>query len=142
MEMRRISTVAAAGLLFTGLAGQAFAYDFTFTVPIQFSGLPSDVYQFALSCDAELASGLPVGHALRMVPITGGGYSGDVTLQFNADPGRDPATAVRYSCSAYFFGRDPPGAVGPRYFYDPSSPTFPLVAGAPFRLRTGLTPLP
>lgn len=140
MQTLRTLTLAVFGFL--AAPTPASASDFTFTIPVSFSNLPPEVTQFYVSCYAQLPSGASVGQGGRSLPITGGGYTGDFSVEFNALPGYDPATATRYQCSGYFIGTNPAGGVAPRYFETSYGPRFPLVTGAPFRIDTGIVPLP
>jgi len=144
MKMRRF-TILAACLLVVGVAGRASAYDFTFTIPLQFTNLPPEVASVQAWCYVFMGGtsvGPAIGTANRNFPISGGAYSGDVTIQFNADAGRDPATATRYQCGVYFLGAAPVGGVAVRYFECPTCPRFPLTAGATLFLDTGVVALP
>ncbi len=140
--MRTVRVLFPVLVLVSALATPAAAFDFTFTIPVQFTNLPPEVTQFLVGCYVQVPSGATVGQGSRMIPITGGGFTGDVTLQFNANTGMDPATATRYQCSGYFFGSGPTTSVVPHYFETSYGPRFPLAAGAPFRVDTGVVALP
>jgi hypothetical protein len=139
--MRTVRVLFPVLVLVSALAAPAAAYDFTFTIPVQFTNLPPEVTQFIVGCVAQLPSSASVGQGNRIIPITGGAYTGDVTIQFNAITGMDPATATRYQCTAYFFGTVSAGLT-PHYFESSYGPRFPLAVGAPFRLDTGVAALP
>jgi hypothetical protein len=56
-------------------------------------------------------------------------------------PGQDPATATHYQCTGSFVGTESGATV--HYFAHVAGATqFPLAAGAPFRLDTGIVPIP
>ena len=125
-----------------GFANSCAAEDFTFVVPVDVSHLPPDVESMNVHCEVQMP-GVVIGHSTpRIIPIAGGAYHADVTIAFNVDAGRDPATATQYICSAYFIGRVPASGVPAFYFQYGTSPTFPLRPGAPFVLTTYLQPLP
>ena len=135
---RKFSFLLASGLsLLT--ATPAMAEDFLITVPINFSNLPPDISNFVVSCSALQESyGVVVGGGDARPRMSGGEFHGDVTVRFNATAGHDPATAHYYQCRAISFYTDS----GMSYsFYGPSSPTFPLQAGAPMVLDTGVRPI-
>ena len=118
-------------------ATAAFAEDFTFTVPVDFSNLPPDVTHATIGCSAyRSASGGGVGAGGRNITITAGAYHGDVTMRFDAYPERDPATATHYACTALLMGS---GDV--IYARAGETPTFPLQPGAPFLLNTRIQPI-
>ena len=128
-------------LAFAAFATPAFAEDFTLTVPVEFSALPPNVDRLFVSCQIieENLSRVTVA-ASREIPITGGAYRGDVVFAVNAIATRDPALAVQYRCQAWLIGRTPANP-NQRYFGGASESSierFPLAAGAPMVLDTGL----
>jgi hypothetical protein len=132
----------ALPLIFAGAVGffatAAFAEDFTFTVPVDFSNLPPEITRAAITCNAyRSAIGGGVGARGAGITITGGAYHGDVTIRFDAYPERDPATATHYECTAVLMGS---GEV--IYARVGETPTFPLQPGAPFLLDTLIQPIP
>ncbi len=142
MSMSRFYAISLAAVVSLLTSAPALATDFTFTIPVNFRYLPSDVVSFQGACYVYSASRTQIGIGrIPFIPISGGDYAGDVTVQFNADPGRDPATAAYYQCEGHFVGHNAPGVVPAFYFENPTSPTFPLQAGAPFRLNTGNQPI-
>jgi hypothetical protein len=135
---RVVSFLLATALSSLG-ATAASAEDFVFTVPMNFSRLPPDISSFQVSCTALQASyGVVVGGGDARPTMSGGEFHGDVTIRFNATAGHDPATAHYYECRMISFFTDR----GVQYsFYGSSSPTFPLQAGAPMVLDTGIQPI-
>jgi hypothetical protein len=145
MEDRRMRATLVTALLagVTGLAASAApaatqATDFTITVPVRVSGLPSNITEMAITCYIqpedygdmrnEIAYG---GQRFRV----SGSYSGNVTISMNALPGKDPSLARWYQCTGMFYGTDR-GRSGVMFFASgpTTPPVFPLVAGAPFYL--------
>lgn len=123
------------------------AEDFTITIPLQFSNLPPNVDGFLGGCwiytNEPRLGGRSIGanNATR-VNITGGAHRGDFVLRFNAAPGMDPATATHYECTGHFVGTERGATV--HYFTTSfgAEIRFPLAAGAPFSLTSGVQPLP
>jgi hypothetical protein len=121
-------------------ASPAWAEDFNFTVPVSFNNLPPDVVSAMITCGTyQMISGFQVGGGNTRISITDGGFHGDVTIQFNATPGHDPASAHFYECRvAIFFGRS-----GTQYVVESThEPVIPLQPGAPLFWDTGIQPLP
>jgi hypothetical protein len=137
------------------LSVPGLAQQFTFTVPVQVSNLPPTVELMRVTC------GLYYGTPLRtigdpatretivtipQVPSAAGGtvgeFSGDVVVVQNVRPGLDPALVTHYSCRGLFQGTEGGAVVGYFDTTNPDSPRFPLADGAPFRLDTGIQPLP
>jgi hypothetical protein len=131
-------------LLAAALAAPAHAQasDFTITIPVSFSGLPSNITQFGVSCYVMPED---FGTAANQVAYGGarinvsGSYSGNMTISFNAGPGRDPSTARWYRCAGQFYSSDH----GRETTYFPNgqiaTPNFPLVSGATFNLGYNAT---
>ncbi len=118
------------------------ATDFTAVVPVQLSHIPPDMAYFQVMCQVFSASGEQIASAgADAVPITGGAFSGDVTVSMDASPGRDPATASSYQCNGFFMTLTPPRHNYFDYMSSTHPATFPLQPGAPFVLMTGLQPL-
>jgi hypothetical protein len=135
---------------FVSLAALAIAYvpahaqtkDFTITVPVSVSALPSNISEMGISCyvmpedygDAshQLAYG---GQRFRV----SGSYSGNVVISFNAAPGKDPSLARWYRCVGQFYGTE--RGVTATFFASGQNvaPNFPLAAGAPFDLGYSAT---
>ncbi|HEY3349126.1 MAG TPA: hypothetical protein VGM13_05070 [Thermoanaerobaculia bacterium] len=145
--MRRILRVALCLAAVLLAAAPVAAEDFTITIPLQFSNLPPTVDGFLCGCwiytGEPRLGGRSIGanNATR-VNITGGAYRGDLVLRFNAAPGMDPATATHYECTGHFVGTERGATV--HYFTTAFGPEvrFPLAAGAPFSLTTGVQALP
>jgi hypothetical protein len=141
--LRSAFALAAVVLFAPALRGE----DFTITIPLQFSNLPPNVNGFLGGCwiytNEPRLGGRSIGanNATR-VDIAGGAYRGDLVLRFNAAPGQDPAAATHYECTGHFVGTDRGATV--HYFTTSFGPEvrFPLAAGAPFSLTTGVQPLP
>lgn len=140
----RIALGLAAVLL---AAVPASAEDFNITIPLQFSNLPTNIDGFLGGCwiyaNEPRLGGRSIGaNNVTRVNITGGAYRGDFVLRFNAGPGQDPATATHYECVGHFVGTDRGATV--HYFTTDSGAEirFPLAAGAPFSLTSGVQALP
>ena len=125
------------------------APDFTITVPVEASGLPAGVNQMMTACQVLTNQNMPVvGAGSTSTAVTGRAFRGDVTVTVKAQASVDPATATRYSCSVWFIDQLRPGVSRVIYFSPGTTPdgglfqNFPLVAGAPFKLETGILPLP
>ncbi len=129
-------------------AGPLVAEDFTITIPYNFSRLPPSVAMFFAHCsvysnDPSLG-GVSMGEGTRSLNLPGlSPFKGNLVVSFNVRPGQDPALATRYECTGYFSGRDSNG-VTVLFFTTKDGPEvrFPLQAGAPFSLATGIQPLP
>jgi len=134
---------AAALLAFTPAA---YAEDFNITVPLDMSNLPPNIAGIMVSC--AVITGEPrlggryVGNLTKRVDVKGGAFRGNVTINFNATAGLDPALVTHYECSSSFVGDE--RGVTVHYFNDSfaTSSRFPVTAGAPFRLKTGVLPIP
>jgi hypothetical protein len=140
----RIALALAAAFV---AAAPASAEDFNITIPLQFSNLPPNVDGFLGGCwiytnEPRLGGRSIGGNNVTRVNIAGGAYRGDLVLRFNAAPGQDPAAATHYECVGHFVGTDRGATV--HYFTTTFGPEvrFPLAAGAPFSLTTGVQPLP
>lgn len=127
------------------VAPAVYAAQFNITVPIEFSNLPPNINRIQLHC--RVMSGEPrlggrhIGLGMKTVNITGGAYRGNEVISFDVDPGQDPALVTHYECGGSFTG-DERGATVHYYANLVGSVRFPLTAGAPFRLNTGVLPLP
>ncbi|MBM5810354.1 MAG: hypothetical protein FJ191_00065 [Gammaproteobacteria bacterium] len=105
MSFRSILLSAFAVAAVSGVVTPAAAEDFTLIVPVRLAALPPEIDGFRIQCGAsELpvrvgATGTTVGGGISPVlPLSGGGFTGDVTIRFNASPTGDPARAATYSC--------------------------------------------
>ena len=122
------------------IVAPAYAADFTITVPVSISSLPPNIDSLWVTCQVFETSHLRViGAASRRLPIVGGAFRGDVALEIDSSPDRDPALARDYRCVAWLIGRS---ATNPNqnYFEDGSrtaTETFPLSPDAPFVMDTG-----
>lgn len=137
----KVATVAAAAVLLASFAGaeplRAQATDFTITVPVDVSGLPSTVTEMMVNCYVAPEN---YGDARNYIAFAGrrfavsGTYRANLTLTVNALPGKDPALARWYSCDAQFVGTE--RGVPTTFFAGGGTtpPVFPLVVGAPFNL--------
>ncbi|HUO51445.1 MAG TPA: hypothetical protein VMT93_02920 [Gemmatimonadaceae bacterium] len=136
--------ISAAALAAAAFAAAAFARpaaaqakDFTITVPVNVSGLPSNITEMGISCTImpeDYGDGRnAIAGGVQRFPVSGS-YSGTVTISMNALPGKDPALARWYSCTAQFYGTE--RGVAATFFASGTTtpPVFPLVAGAPFYL--------
>ena len=139
----------ASGMISLSALGQA--EDFTFVVPVSVSHLPSEIDYLGVTCDVYGAPGVQIGQGgttAGAMPVTGGAYHGDVTVAFNASPGRDAHAATTYQCHLSMSHSGPPtltyfgeGSSWYRAAY-PDERTFPLQPGAPYVEDTRLQPLP
>lgn len=134
-------TLASIGLA----ANTAHAGQFTITVPVRVSSLPPNVDGMLLTCmlytNEPRLGGRNIGVGRQRVNIAGGAYSGNATVSFDVAAGQDPATATHYQCTGSFVGGESGATV--HYFAKTAGATeFPLAAGAPFRLDTGVAPIP
>jgi hypothetical protein len=134
--------VALAAALWACAAG-AHAEDFNITVPVSFSRLAPEIEVLEISC-TTMSRDQVIGHG-RAAPIrlSGGGYSGNVVVRFNATTGMDPRAATHYRCQPSL--RALKGT--PFYVPGPASPVpnvvvFPVDPKASIRWNTGDLPLP
>lgn len=103
--------------LFLMLTFSAGAADFTFTVPVRFTNLHPDVRSLTVQCTVTRTGGGStdsanvIGYGRHNLPISRGGYSGSLLVEFNATAGRNPADAQFYTCAV--LGNAPGGAVIP-----------------------------
>lgn len=148
MKLAGLASIAVlAGLAVAAPA--SWAADFTITVPVEATGLPAAVNKMQTSCQIFTNANMPVvGAGSTDTPITGRAFRGDVVVTINAQASVDPATATRYQCSVWFVA-ERAGAGGANiYYYQRETPdgagfqNFPLLASAPFKLKTGTVPLP
>lgn len=141
-RMRFAILLGTASLIGTGTCA---ATDFTFVIPVSVHNLSSEVARIGTNCEVWTVArgGIEIGQGTPQYGnIVGGAFGGDITVQFNALAGRDPALGAYYHCNAWFLGTAPVGGVAAMYFAYPSSPTFPVAAGAPFVIDTGWNPVP
>jgi hypothetical protein len=134
-------------LAMTLVAHTARAEDFNITVPLSFTSLPPNVDGALLACWIYTGEpgrgGRSIGIGRKRVDISGGAYSGNTTLSFNVDPGQDPSLVTHYECVTSFVGNESAATV--HYFTDRTGAggvRFPLAAGAPLRLTTGVRAIP
>lgn len=144
MNTKPLRYALLAGLV--ALASPAWAADFSVTVPVQAEGLPAGVNKLAVSCQILTdRNSVVVGAQVVYLPVKGGAFRGDVPVAINASGGVSPALATRYRCVAWFIAESSSGRV---YYYSDNPEDgrmfqrFPLVEGAPFKLDTGMLPLP
>jgi hypothetical protein len=82
-----------------GVIGAAQAEDFTFTVPLRFNNLHSQVESVRVFCQALNASGTIIGGWNTIVPVgPTGNVSLNVVVAFNAMPNRIASDATQYKC--------------------------------------------
>jgi len=135
--MRSSLCLAAAAVAALASPARAQTSDFTITVPVNVSGLPSNVTEMMIDCyvmPADLSNMTnEIAHGVRRFTVSGA-YHSNVVISFNALPGKDPNLARFYSCTAQFFGTD--RGVTVAYFPNGQNvaPNFPLAAGAAFNL--------
>ena len=137
------NSLLAAALL--AAAPCALAEDYNITVPLQFASLPANVSALQLAClvyaNEPRLGGRNIGIGRKRVEISGGALRANATVNFNANAGQDPSTGTHYECVGSFTG-DESGATVHYYSGSGISATFPIAAGAPFRLKTGVLPIP
>ncbi|HXI87519.1 MAG TPA: hypothetical protein VNH64_08670 [Parvularculaceae bacterium] len=146
--MKKSALVLA--LIGAASAGAASAEDFTFTVPVAVSLLPPSITSMDIACGVitdAAHGGRLIGHATVTEPITGGGFSGDVVVAFNATLPEERALAASYNCEINRFVAPYGTAGGGARVYYPGNATtrpelfFPLATGAAFVTSTGYLPL-
>jgi hypothetical protein len=78
--------------------------DFVFTVPVDVSNLPPEVTHISVCCQVSAGGRLvgPGGTCAARRAVSGRAYRGDFVVEYNANPGVDPATATNYNCNAWF----------------------------------------
>ena len=106
------------GLLSLLGGSSLFAEDFTFNIPYSMHALPSEVQTMRITCRVYDAKDEVIAVGDKDIAIPSGGDTGDRTVQlkFNAHPGRNAESAVRYVCSLW----DPLGRSIP---LDPAEPS-------------------
>lgn len=122
MKGSQMKTVLALALALAPLA--AHAEDFTFTVPVRLSNLPPEITAFQVNCGVNQPGTGSNFYGPRIGgtnsgerPITGGAFSGDITLAFNASPTADPSRAGVYGCELRLIGT----VVGRRMEFAPTA---------------------
>lgn len=145
MSLIRRSVHAAIVAALCAGAGGARAEDFNITVPVSFSGLAPEIETLQVSC-TTMSRDQVIGHgSAPAIRLSGGGYSGNVVVRFNATTGMDPRQATHYRCQPSL------RALKGTPFYEPRSGAlnqaanvvfFPVDPKAPIRFRTGDLPLP
>lgn len=135
--------IPAIGLLLSlqVVVPSAHAADFNITVPINVRDFHPSIYEVVVKCSAHDGIRL-IALSSGSAPISGGSFSGDITVRFDAFSGRDPATAATYSCNMHFRGRDPRTGAVVNYFSPSSVYRFPLARGQPFNRVSGPHPIP
>lgn len=145
MRTRRI---AAALGLWLALVGAAAAEDFTFVVPVQVSNVPPAIARLAVACAVINSSPTPgreplgiIGNGVSFVPVSGGAFNGDVTVQLNANLRENAGFADHYVCYIAYLG-EATRADGTAVVYNPTQlPFIPLDRAAPYVVTTGHQPL-
>ena len=122
-------------LVLTG--GKAFGADYTFTIPVELSTLPPEVNRFHVACWVYAPSWNTIGRQMTNLP-SGGNFHGNISVEVNAGPGRNPAELTHYECKGSFTGNVGGQSV---HFFSYTSPTFPLAPNAPFVLHIPRTPI-
>ncbi len=135
--------IVAAGLVAAGAqTTEKSEPPFRFQVPVTMRRMPPEVRGFILQC--FVANTNPTGMAGRRIgwggsatfPITGGEYTGEVTVPVSMNAGEDPATVGFYECTVFLLAR----INGQDVQYAGNGRSFiPLSSGEPF-IR--LTPIP
>ena len=109
---RTLRSLALPAVALLALApASAPAADFTFRVPVTLSNVPS-VTAIRIDCGVwtgvAVAAGSIIGTAFTIVPVSGGGFSGSVTVEVDASGPPDQARS--YSCWMTAMGRSRTGA--------------------------------
>ena len=99
----------AAG--FSVFATGAWAQDYVLTVPVNISGMPPEIREIEITCSVlapragsttaleDIGSAAPVRR-----PVTGGAFSGDITININRSPFAGGRMATQYSCTTRAYG--------------------------------------
>ena len=141
MNRYAVSLFAAACLS----GGAAAAADYTFTVPIEVSNLPPNIIQMKVTCmvtQGRENTYKMIGSGFVMQPVRDHGFSGDVTVAFDANIPAERTLAKDYECQINSFWTG-----GNRLYYSNLARTqpdrfFPLASGAPYTYSTGYVALP
>lgn len=148
MNSQKRNLLLTATLLWCCFTPLVHAEDFNITVPVRISHVPPNITTFSVRCFAVVmpagaaAPTSQIGLGQADQSITGGAFNGNLTVRFNAAPGKIPSSATHYQCTGQFQGTDRGFSVG--YFVNggESDRPFPRAAGTPFNLSTGWRPLP
>jgi hypothetical protein len=117
-RLTAIYTVLLIGACFTlhaqnsGPSTQRF--DFTFNIPVELHKIHPDISHFCVALrvfpyDPVSYPNSQIGNgASQYVELSNGEFTGTVQVQFNANPGIDPATAVYYRAELWFSLKGPP----------------------------------
>jgi len=118
----------------------ASAANFTFTVPVEVSHLPTTYhpgwserdYNRAVSCNvfSDLRPTVARGGGSSRFNTIDGAFRGTVTVSVDTYPGIDPASITHYKCWLSFYV-DLRGEMH-EVVYSSGSATFPVAPGAPF----------
>lgn len=106
--MRKTLLRCAIAILF--VATSARAADFTFLVPVTIQSLPAAV-EFRVSCALTGGPLLQPSNGSANQLITGGAFSGSVTVEVNAMPAGSAGLVTGYSCGITVMGPMAPGTV-------------------------------
>lgn len=149
MNARALILSLCVPLGLCAVAPAAFADDFTITVPVDVDGAPLDINRLVTSCQVFTdVNSVVVGAASTNTPMSGGAFRGDVVVRVNASGGVDPAQGTRYRCSMWFVAVGAYTGGADIYYYSDNTEDgrrfrrFPVVAGEPMTLTTGMLPLP
>jgi hypothetical protein len=108
MSRKQVFVFAAA---LSAFATGASAQDYVLTVPVNISGMPPEIREIEITCSVsalragsttayeDIGSAAPVRR-----PVTGGAFSGDVTININRSPFAGGRMATRYSCHTRAYG--------------------------------------
>jgi hypothetical protein len=102
--MRSLTQFTSALVVAVGSTAAATAADFTFNVPVTLTNIPA---AFALHVWCGIYTKAPLGQQPTLVGqamapvtlVTGGNFSGTVTVAVNANATTPPATVNSYSCN-------------------------------------------
>ncbi len=130
--------VCAALLAAPGWAwGQA--KHFTLTVPVEVHSLLSGIQRVNVDCSVATTEGMTdivgLGGAYKDIDTSTGNFTGNVVVAFDAQPGKDPASATFYKCWLTLYAgptatmQPSAGAMSPAFRPKPGTSFVPEVTG-------------
>ena len=97
MKLNHTTSLSLCLLLLFAPAAQAA--DFVISVPMKLQRLMNDVREVMVTCVAMNEDEDKIGEGRQKVAITDGRYDGTLEVSFDADYGKNPNDATRYSCT-------------------------------------------
>ena len=135
ISKKRILMVFLSGMFFLSFFSiPAYAYDFTFTVPVELRNIPTELYSWFLQASVYDGEKNQIGLQGTLFRVTKH-YKKDFVFRFNAQTGKNPASAKYYKITLYVNAKTPDKVMyqnGP-YPYDSSKP---------FKWTTGFKKIP